>query len=239
MKKIILFALLLSPLPAYRDPAIVQMASMASNVSGSVLTVHLSAAPASGNGEVFIWQTGTTNSITSLVQTNVTWTKDISNSITGRFTEVWHGLVTGTSSATLTVNLSVSTAAGYGGVLFEISSLPTNGITTGVASGTGTTMSPTITPAAGAAFIVAVGRPGAAPATPNGLPTGGFTGIAETTGDTRGVYAYRLVAATSGSYTPAWTVGSGTYDSVIVSYLAPSGPPSPANASGFFQLLPR
>jgi hypothetical protein len=239
MKKIVLFALLLFPLSAYCDPAIVQMVSMASNVSGSVLTVHLSAVPASGNGEVFIWQTGSTTTISSLVQTNVTWTKDISNSITGRFTEVWHGFVTGASSATMTVNLSASTAVGYGGVLFEISSLPTSAITTAVASGTGTTISPTITPAAGAAFIVAVGRPGAAPASPNGTPVGGFTGIAETTGDTRGLYAYRLVAATSGSYTPAWTVGTGTYDSVIVSYLAPSGSPLPTNASGFFQLLPR
>ncbi len=239
MKRIVL-GLLLCASPAFAVPTLVQTQVGPSTGSGTTRSITLGSSCTSGNDEVMLWHNSGTVTIstgTPPAQTGFTWTKVIQDGTGSRNVELWQAHCTGGSSKVITVTLSATLSAGLDGqVIMEWSGLTTTNITTSLASGSGTTISPTITPAAGSTVLFAVAAAGGVPAVPNGTPVAGWTSIAASTNESaggRGIYAYQVVATTSGSYSPAWTAATGTYNSAIVSYLSPGG----TTNHGFTRLL--
>ncbi len=232
MKRILCF--LIFAFPAFGQTLVHQ--TPGTHTASTATPVTTVPAPTAGNLEYLMW-TGTSTSITisSVAQTNVVWSKVLSDN-TNRDVELWKGVVSASAGTSVTITTSAATAAGAGdGVYIEVSG--TSGYTTvtsSVLNGTSGTISPTITPASGAAaLILAVSRAGGTPASPNGTPINGFTALTPNASDGRGMFAYQFVASASGSYTPAWTAASGAYNSIIVSFAGAGG----TTNHGFTRLL--
>jgi hypothetical protein len=182
--------------------------------NGGTLTVS---APANGNLCVLTSRAGAAaNAITSITQTNVTWTKAIDETASTLYAGIWKGIVSGgAGGTTLTIN------SGGAGVRVDFTewsgfavSIPTDA--TGTNTNTSSTTSTgTISPTAGfPELIIATGN------ITTGLssgPTGGFTALS--TSNVQHQSAYLVVSSTSGTYSTSWTgSGSGQWDCVFASF---------------------
>lgn len=191
------------------------------NAAATSTAFTLAAAPTSGDTLLICAANGdSSNHITSIVQTGVTWTL-VSRANALKNVEVWKGVVGSSPAAGFTVNsvlngsadnirLNVSRWQGQPEVL-DISASSSS------ATDTATINSGNITPTAGKEMVLlAVARSHLGGIS---APSNSFTAL--TSGSTGFGFAYRKIASTSGSYSTSWTQTSGIYEACIVAIKAP------------------
>ena len=118
--------------------------------TGSSISVTMTSAPASGNVEVATISTcnsGSARTVSSISQTGVTWSKQVSSSGSDGSgyddSEIWLGIVGSGASTSVTVNLSGSPSYGGAADICEYSGVATSGSLdlTSTASGSSTSTS--------------------------------------------------------------------------------------------------
>lgn len=169
-------------------------------------TVTITAA----TGTLFLEWGGTTGvqTITSITSTNTVWSKILSPTPSTASSELWMGVVTGTSGTVVTVNTSTAmNVASIRGSIWEESGLATTAFlatTTGDPVGSTSVATPTISPTAGLNSLrIAIMRQTLSGSLSSG-PTNGFTDI--TPSGSAFSRAARLVSASdSGTAQTTWT----------------------------------
>lgn len=213
--------------PAAAAITLVQQTTGVAN-SGTSLGMTLSGAPATG--DILILVTGVTTNgsnyqIASVVETNVVWAGVIKSN-SGTTAEMWYGVVSSSASTSVTINF----AGTLGG----------NNLRTNISEWSGLSTTPLdqshavsdmavsatidagpITPAASHNALLIAMAESAIGST--GGPNNSFTGLSSSGGVAFNA-GYRIVTATSGSYSTSWTQSSPQiFDSVMADFLAPSG----------------
>jgi hypothetical protein len=179
-------------------------------------------APTNGNALfILLGSANTSPTISSISQTGATWVQ-AQGSYTNRGADIWYALNVSSAGTTVTVNLSGAGASTISVVYGEFSGIATSAALDAKGANTGNSTAPTtatITPISGKnALILAAMRPGGAI---SAGPTNSFTSMSVPDTRTRG--AYLLVPSTSGTYSTAYTAGSGAWETSIATFLAPAG----------------
>jgi hypothetical protein len=193
--------------------------------SGSSYTATLPSAPASGHLLIltYVDAAQTVAGISSIAQTNVTWSKAVSSKV-NEDVEIWYGVVGSAAGTVATINLSGTPTTASLSNISEWSGLLTSSevLANGTSANNGSGLTPTtatITPTAGKnVLIVAASRHGSSFTSG---PTSGFTSLSAGTAGLGYAFAYLIVSSTSGSYSTSWTYGtSGAWDAEIATFLA-------------------
>lgn len=192
---------------------------------GNVASHTLGWTPSAGNYLVLTRDSATTafNDLSSITQTNVSWSRIGSVYSTNRKSEIWIGVVSASPGTGLTFGFTgggISTMAGAH--IAEYSGLTGNVLNTATGS-TGNSATPataSITPTGGAscAIIAICNSPGGV----SSGPTNGFTNYPSATGNNRS--AYLVVTSASGSYSTGYTYSaSNAWDCLICALEATGG----------------
>jgi len=222
----------------------VQGAARGTATSGSSISAMLSQTPTSGNLLIAVVGTQSNSpgdTVSSISETNVSWTKQISTDGSGWDSEIWAGIVGSNASTSITVNLSSALAGAVTGAIVDIceySGLLTSGYldrtTTNsgnsVLGTTGTTT--TITQATelwvGTIWVATHGT------VTQSSPTNGFTlldgaqiGLAGGAGWDGSLSYLESIVSTTGAASggTSWS-SSSNYRASIATFEALSGPPA-------------
>lgn len=204
--------------------------------TGTSFTCSVSGTPSSSN--VLVLVAGSSNASVTIStgtppsQTNVTWTKKVSSAV-NIDTEIWCGTPSGTPGTSVSITLSGTPSAFFGN-LSEWSGTKAcaNSDAGATASNHGPSGNPstaTVTPTASSGGMVlwAVGRHGG---TFSSGPTNSFTAL--NSGSTLYMFAYRIVASISGTYSTGWTLTGGSVWEAQIFGIADSGA-APSSTQGY------
>jgi RHS repeat-associated protein len=212
---------------AGQQPAQVQAAKGSFNAASGTLT--LQAAPASGHVLVLAVAGAASKTVSSVVETGVTWTRKLRSNHYGD-ADVWVGTVGTNASAAIKVTMSASSA-------FAVATAEFSGVTT-TADGSGATAngssaspaSPAVTPSA-ADLAVSV-QAWQSAATINSGPTNGYSlSGSQASGTTDSVALSWAQARLGGTLGPGWHQIVGTFSSGAMKIYVDGAPAGSVTAS--------
>lgn len=188
-------------------------------------TVTLST-PTNGNTIILVISTAdlTSPTISSVAQTNVTWTQALASPNTNTRAWIYYGLVAASPGTTITVTLGSNAVTNWSLSAAEWSGVATTSPLDVSNSNIGSSTNPatgTITPTASKnELIIAAGRKMGSNAGLTG-PTNSFTFLS--TANAASQHAYLVVASTTGTYSTDWTyTNTGGWDVVYATFLGSS-----------------
>lgn len=195
--------------------------------AGTVMTLTLPSVPITGNTVFVGFMGGGTAepTVSSLGATGFSsWTRETNHGAgVNAHLELWRGVVSGSPTATITINMSVSPSGAVRGYAAEWPGLYTKDGTSGSANGNSATpVSATLTPSAAVPMLFfAFCRRGGTFSGGAGNPTNGF--VTGTTGDSTKRLDY-MVTASAVSTNTTWTfTAAAPYDTEIVSFTQNAG----------------
>jgi hypothetical protein len=205
-----------------------QIALVTNNTAGTA-SPYTVAGPASGNVVVGCFMNRSVTTITSISQTNVTWTFVARAQSSNTTSEVWWGVASGTGGTSVTITWAAGTNIAH--QISEFSGVATSSPVDGTAA---TNTNTTGTPASGNytssnANDLLFNCVSASTNTALGTPNNSFNLLRATTagsgGGTRALGdAYQIVSATN-TYSTTWSSGGGNnWSSVLVGFKQAGSP---------------